>query len=322
MFVLSSEVQIGKYIFKQINDVEIDSSFETLTDTCSIVIPRKLSFQGKSIFLDKNPTFKKGDTVSVKIGYGYDNKKEVFNGFITRVESGIPTKIICEDYAYKLKETKPFNLSYQKLDIETLLKDILPSGINYKISGKMELGKATFTKVTASQILKYLQEKFSINSWFRGNTLYVGLNYFLELQKEHSFRFQNNIISDSLEFVKADDIKISVKATSILPDNTKIEVTKGDSEGTERTIHFYNVSKSTLEERALKALNDFKFDGWQGTFTTFGPLNGGEPVKHGDIISLTDDYYPEKSGRYIVKSVRTTFGMGGYRQEVALANKL
>lgn len=322
MFVLSSEVHIGNFVFRQVNDIEVNASYESLTDTCSITVPRKLSFQGKSIFLDKNPIFKKGDPVIVRVGYGFDNKKEVFNGFVTRVESGVPTKIICEDHAYKLKETKAFNLSYEKLDIETLLKDIIPADIPYKVAGKIELGKATFKKVTAAQILRYLQDKFSINAWFRSGTLYVGLNFFPELQKEHSFGFQSNIISDSLEFVRAEDIKISVKATSFLPDNSKIEITKGDSEGSERTIHFYNVSKSTLEERAVKALNDFKFDGWEGSFTTFGPLNGGEPVKHGDIIALTDNYYPEKSGKYIVKSVRVNFGMQGYRQEIALANKL
>jgi hypothetical protein len=318
VLVLSSEVHIGNYVFKQINDVQIESSYETLTDVCTITIPRKLAFQGKTIFLDKDPIFKKGDPVVVNLGYGFDGKSEVFTGFITRIESGIPTKIICEDAAYKLKETKPFNLSYPVLDMETLLKDILPSGIKYILPGKIELGKARFTKVTASQILKYLQDKFSINAWFRGSTLYVGLNYFPELQKEHAFGFQKNIISDSLEFVKADDIKISVKATSILPDNSKIEVTRGDAEGTERTIHFYNVSKSTLEERATKALTDFKFDGFTGSFTTFGQPS----VQHGDIVNLTDFYYPEKSGKYIAKSVKTSFGLSGYRQEIELAEKL
>lgn len=318
MLVLSSEIHIGKYVFRQINDVQVESSYETLTDTCTITIPRKLAFQGKTIFLDKDPIFKKGDPVVVKLGYDYDAKHEVYTGFISRIESGIPTKIICEDSAYKLKETKPFNLTYPTLDIEQLLKEILPSGINYKLPGKIELGKARFTKVTASQILKYLHDKFSINAWFRGSTLYVGLNYFPELQKEHAFGFQENIISDNLEFVRADDVKISVKATSILPDNSKIEVKKGDAEGTERTIHFYNVSKSTLEERATKALTDFKFDGFRGSFTTFGsPL-----VRHGDIVDLTDNYYTEKSGKYIVKSVKTSFGLSGYRQEVELAERL
>jgi hypothetical protein len=202
--------------------------------------------------------------------------------------------------------------------MEQLLKDILPAGIDYKLPGKIELGKASFTKVTAAQILKYLQDKFSINAWFRGSTLYVGLNYFQDLQTEHNFGFQNNIITDSLEFVKAEDIKVSVKATSILPDNSKIEVTKGDSEGTERTIHFYNVSKSTLEERAAKALTDFKFDGFTGTFTTFG-----QPVvRHGDIVTLTDNYYLNRSGSYIVKSVKTSFGRSGYRQEIELAERV
>lgn len=318
MLVLSSEIHIGSYIFRQIGQVEINCSYEALTDTCSITIPRKLSFKGKPIFLDKDPIFKKGDSVLVKLGYGYDNKEEVFSGFITTIESGIPTKIICEDYAYKLKETKPFNLSYPVLDVETLLKDILPPGIKYKLPGDIKLGKARFTKVTAAQILKYLQDKFSINAFFRGNVLYVGLNYFPELQSVHSFGFQKDIISDSLEFVKAEDIKFSVLATSILPDNSKIQVTKGDSDGVERTLHFYNVDKTTLEERASKALINFKYDGFTGSFTTFGQPT----IRHGDVVNLTDKYYPEKSGRYIVKAVKTTFGLSGYRQEIDLAEKV
>lgn len=318
MLVLSSEIHIGKYIFKQINEVEIESSYQTLTDTCTITIPRKLAFQGKTIFLDKDPIFKKGDPVIVNLGYGYNNKKAVFQGYIIRVESGTPTRIICEDAAYLLKQTKPFNLSYSKLDIDQLLGDILPAGMNYKLPGKIELGNARFTKVTAAQILRYLQDKFSINAWFRNSTLYIGLNYFSELQQTHSFSFQKDIITDSLEFVRAEDVKISVKATSLLPDNSKIEVTKGDEDGTERTIHFYNVDLTTLEQRAVKALTDFRFDGWTGSFTSFG-----EPsVEHGDIVQLTDFYFPEKNGSYIVKAVKKSFGMNGYRQEIELAEKV
>lgn len=318
MKLLASEIQIGEYTFRQVHEVEVNSCYDTLTDTCTISIPRKLSFKGKPLFLDKDSIFKKGDKVTVKLGYSFDKKEAIFEGFLIRMESGIPTKIYCEDYAYKLKETKAFNLTYPVLDIEQLLKDILPSDLKYKVPGKIELGKARFTKVTAAQILRYLQDKFSINAWFRGNTLYVGLNYFPELQKEHGFGFQENIISDSLEFVRAEDIKISVKATSILPDNSKIEVVKGDAEGTERTIHFYNVNRTTLEERATKALTDFKFDGFTGSFTTFG----NPVVRHGDIVRLTDNYYPEKSGRYIAKSVKTSFGRSGYRQEIELAEKV
>ncbi|HTF18158.1 MAG TPA: hypothetical protein VK658_08810 [Chryseolinea sp.] len=318
MLVLSSEVHIGSYIFKQIGQVEINSSYETLTDTCTITIPRKLSFKGKSVFVDKDALFNKGDKVVVKLGYGYDNKQIVFTGFVTRIESGIPTKIFCEDSAYLLKETKPFNLSYPKLSLDQLLKDILPSGIQYKLPGEITLGKARFTKVTASQILKYLSDKFSINGWFRDSTLYMGLNYFPELQKEHNFHFQKHVIDNSLEFVKSEDVKFSVKATSILPDNSKIEVVKGDLEGTERTIHFYNVDKATLEERANKALTDFKFDGYAGSFTTFGQPN----VQHGDIVNLTDNFFKERSGRYIVKAVQTTFGTSGFRQAIELAERV
>lgn len=218
-----------------------------------------------------------------------------------------------------MKETQTFNLSYPKLSISTLLKEIVPTSLKYHIEGDIELGKASFKKVTCSQILRYLSDKFSINAWVRGDTVYVGLNYFPSLlQKEHNFHFQRNIIGNSLEFVRAEDIKFSVKATSFQPDNTKIEIEVGGNEGTARTLHFYGVDKATLTERANKALTDFKFDGYQGAFTTFGSPN----VRHGDIVNLTDEYFKERSGRYIVKAVRTSFGQGGYRQELTLSEKV
>lgn len=319
MLVLSSEVHIGNYIFRQIGNVEINSSYETLTDTASITIPRRLQFQGKQLFVDKDAIFRKGDVVRILLGYGYNNKKEIYKGNITRIESGIPTVIHCEDSAYLLKQTQTFNLSYSKLSVSQLLKDILPPSIQFHMDGDIELGKASFKKVTAAQILRHLSEKFSINGWFRNNTLYVGLNYFQSLQNEHEFGFQQNIISNNLEFVKGEDIKYSIKATSFLPDNSKIEVEVGDKEqGSQRTLHFYNVDQATLTERATKALTDFKFDGYQGTFTTFGtPV-----VQHGDIINLTDNYFKERSGKYIVKAVRTSFGTAGYRQEITLSEMI
>ncbi|MEJ1242110.1 hypothetical protein WBG78_28440 [Chryseolinea sp. T2] len=318
MLVLACEIHIGQYVFKQIGEVEINSSYETLTDTAVITIPRRLQFHGKTIFVDDPAIFKKGDKVRILLGYGYDNKTEVYTGYLVRMESGIPTRIFFEDAAYLLKQTQAFNLSYPKLSISQLLKDILPAGMKYYVEGDIQLGKASFKKATAAQILKYLSEKFSINGWIRNDVLYVGLNYYPSLQTEHKFHFQRNVISNNLAFVKAEDIKYSVKATSYMPDNTKIEVEVGDKEGAERTIHFYNVDEATLTARATKALTEFKFDGYEGTLVTFGI----PAVKHGDIVNLTDSYFKERSGRYIVRAVRTTFGQSGYRQELSLGEKV
>lgn len=318
MLVLASEIHVGEYVFKQIGEVEINSSYMTITDTAVITIPRRLQFHGKTIFVDEPAIFKKSDAIKIYLGYGYDNKKLVYTGFLTRVESGIPTKLFCEDAAYLLKQTKPYNLSYPKLSMRQLLGDILPASIPFYMEGDITLGKAKFKNATAAQILRELSDKFSINSWIREGTLYVGLNYFPSLQQEYSFHFQRNIISNNLEFVKAEDIKYSVKATSFLPDNTRIEVQVGDAEGTERTLHFYNVDEATLRDRATKALDEFKYDGYQGSFTTFGkPV-----VNHGSIAVLEDKYFKERAGRYIIKGVRITFGQGGFRQEIELADKV
>jgi len=61
---------LGKKItFDFVHSIEIDSSYENLTDTCKIVIPRKLVFEGLDLFTGDNPIFKRGDKIEVSLGY-------------------------------------------------------------------------------------------------------------------------------------------------------------------------------------------------------------------------------------------------------------
>ena len=53
-----------------------------------------------------------------------------------------------------------------------------------------------------------------------------------------------------------------------------------------------------------------KYEGFRGTVTTFGlPF-----TKHGDSLQLINAIVPELGGTYLVKSVKTIFGQGGYRR--------
>jgi hypothetical protein len=73
----------------------------------------------------------------------------------------------------------------------------------------------------------------------------------------------------------------------------------------------------------MKAIADeeierLRYEGYRGTFTTFGAPR----IEHGDVIDLRSDAYPERDGRYLVRAVTTTFGVGGFRQEVTLDSKI
>jgi hypothetical protein len=95
----------------------------------------------------------------------------------------------------------------------------------------------------------------------------------------------------------------------------------GDTEinGERRTLAFYQAKNTDdLIRLGLEELQKFYYDGFTGTFTTFG-----EPTTFvTDIIKIEDTVHPERNGDYRVKSVKTTFGLDGYRQEVGLDIKL
>jgi len=151
--------------------------------------------------------------------------------------------------------------------------------------------------------------------------LHVGTPYLLTVEdrKKHKFDFEKNIISSDLEYKRKDEVKIKVKAISISSkDNSKIEVTKGDKEGELRTINKVDLSKSQLEEEAIRQIDLLKYEGFRGSFESFG-----QPfTRPCDSVELTDPNVKERNGSYFVKSVSYSFGMNGYRQNVELDKKV
>ncbi len=82
------------------------------------------------------------------------------------------------------------------------------------------------------------------------------------------------------------------------------------------TFYFENVSSITdLQGKGYTQLQKYYYTGYHGKFVTFGLPQ----VIHGNIVNLTDNILPERSGNYLVKGVKTTFSVtGGYRQEIEL----
>ena len=92
-----------KVSFNFVHSIEIESSYENLTDTCKITLPRKLTFEGKKLFEGNDPIFKRGDNIEVQIGY-VPNITTVFVGYIKNVGTNVPTVLECEDEMYLLKQ--------------------------------------------------------------------------------------------------------------------------------------------------------------------------------------------------------------------------
>lgn len=314
MVTISSKITIGDYTFAGVVDLAISSSWDMLTDRCEMSIPSKVLHNGLFVDFANERLVKRGDKVEVLLGYD-GNLTKRFSGYVVAVKAGSPVRILCEDEMFVLKK-EPVTVSYESVTLKQLLTDILPSEIKFK-AVDISLGQFRITDATPAQALEELKKTYHLHSWFRDGVLYSGLAYWNLDSEPKRFKFQYNIISDDLEYRTQDDIKIKVKAVSMLPDNSKIETTVGDADGELRTLHFYNITSETeLKKIATEQINTLRYEGWFGSFETFG-----EPqVKHGDFVELIDERF-DRVGTYLVKKVEPK-GMRGLRQIVYLDRKV
>lgn len=314
MLRLSSEILVDEFRFKSVHSVEIDSSFDTLTDTCTIIFPRKISWQDRFLATGENPLLKRGQKVTVNLGYD-DNNSMFFSGIVRDISAEIPAKVHCEDAMYNLKKGE-FTKSYKAVNLNTLLTDM---GVeNFQITSERELTDFRISKATPVKVLEYLRRRYFVRSFYRNGILYVGQAIVSELSKSHTIRMNRNVISHSLEYRKEEDVKIQVKGIIIKKNNEKIEVVAGDADGEVRTFHYYNQSKEEVLKALKEELERLKYTGYRGSFLTFGiPV-----INHGDTVQIIDPIFPEREVENVyVKSVKTIFGVNGFRQNITLEGK-
>lgn len=311
---LTSQIKIGDFSFKGVVELKIESSWDVLTDICTITIPRKLKYEGRDIAMGADPLFKKGDKVVVELGYNDKNNIE-FIGYVRHIDAKTPIVIKCEDSAFLLKDAGK-TISYRSVTLKKLLADILPSGMDFEALD-ISLGQFRLRDVTPAKVLDELRKVYNLYSFFKGEKLFVGLPY--PATKEiitHKFHFGKNIISDDLEYRKKEETKIKVKAISMLPNNEKIEIETGDPDGEIRTFHFYDVKKADLEALAMAEIERLRYSGWFGNFLSFGsPF-----VQHGDVVELEDNKLDRK-GAYFIRKVEIDFGNNGFRRTNHLDRK-
>jgi hypothetical protein len=367
--------------FSFANEIEVTSSWKNLTDTAKIKLPKNViisradgsryalkdvnkSINGRQSGND-NPFVLRGDKIEIQASYIFidRNGKEIvpepdtiFTGYISKVKNKMPIELDCEDNMYLLKQKFIDKKSYANAELTQVLTDILQdTGFTFTTGGAtMSLGNFRVENQTIAEVLEYLRKTFHIESFFRGDVLHAApFVYYPDTNNNppHLMQFQKNIISDEMQYTRADDVKIGVKAYSISKAElttqtfdgrmknkaTRLEVfaTKdntgkvifqnltgglktGIDEGSfGNVVTLFYADGNTLEglkKFAAARLNRLYYEGFRGTFTTFGlPF-----VQHGDQIQFTDYVLPERNGIYFVKSVVRTYGMSGYRQKIEI----
>ncbi len=312
MFRLCAKIEIKgdrAWSFDFVNAVEITRDTEKLTTEAKITMPKKVKWDKAD-----NIPVKRGDSVKISLGYD-DNLQTAFVGYVRDVGFKTPIVITCEDEMFKLKQMPTKKKAYRSVSLETLLKD---QGIGYRLNimGEQALGAYRVTADTVAALLGKLSEQ-GIRSFFRYEddtpVLYCGVLFERDTRPAQVFKTGLNIISDqNLQQQKAENMRLRVKAVSLMPDNKKIKVEVGDADGEHRTLHTYNKTESELKAWAEQEIKRLKRDGLTGSFTTFGHTL----VDCLDAIGIVIDGV--KSGVYQVKKNIVKYGDGGYRQEITL----
>jgi hypothetical protein len=223
-------------------------------------------------------------------------------------------------------------------------------GLSENIS--TNIGNFRTQNETICQVLMRLRKDFKLECFFRKNTktqkwndLYVsGIVYYSQDYVDKAtgkiistaYDFQQNIIDgNNLIYLRKDDVRLGIKAYSVgkyelattnssgtkSTKSQRLEVNVGDLDGDIRTMFFFpktDTSKDldieNLKTLANQALIKLKYEGWRGTFMSFGlPY-----VQHGQAVTLKDNVIQERTGTYLVKGTNVTFGQHGFRRKIDL----
>ena len=316
MYKLTAKIEITgtrRWTLERVTQVEITLDTEQLTDTCSITLPKRVKWDGAA-----EVPVSRGDRVSVWLGYD-GNLKPAFTGYVRDVGFKTPVVLSCENEMFRLKQQPAQKKAYRSATLETLLKDQC-LGYKLRIMGEQSLGQYRVTADTVASLLGQLH-KNGIRSFFRNEegepVLYCGVLFQRTETDNLNFATGRNIISyDSLEQQKAENIRLRVKAISLMPNNKKVKVEVGDADGELRTLHAYNKTQSQLKAWAEQEMKRLKRDGLKGSFTAFG----GALADKLTPISITID--DTRMGTYQVKKNIIKYGTGGFRQEITLGARI
>lgn len=322
MLPINTYITIGDWEFDFVQHFTNDSTFKNLTDTATISLPRALKTRDG---LKLSEAIKSGNEVRVEMGYGIERDLR-FSGYVARIGADTAiAQIECEDEMWKLKQST-LSKSWADTDVRTVIeyvKSQTGATWKYEIMGdSVGIGAFKFEKLSAAGVLKKLKDDCYQTVFFRDGKLIVGKPYEPDPNKLVRVRFEygKNVISwKDLVYKRKDELRLKVTAISHNPDGKKTEVVVGDALGEERTLNFYNLSKTALKHQAEAMLESMKYDGYRGSFPTFG----FPTVKHGYYVAeLRNWLYPEKNGDFLIDAVNTEATANTLHQVIGLGAKV
>lgn len=320
MYILKANIQIGQYEFQAIHEVETIKSIETLSDTAIIKLPTKFKLRNNNEVQYAEQVINVGDVVKITLAYEGKYEGVEFRGFVSKINPKFPIEIECEDAIWLLKR-KNITHNFGKTTLKKVLQKIV-EGTGVELAENIH--KITFDTYivknkNGGQVLQDLK-KMGFSSYINDEgKLYCGLQQINNIGQEVKYDLNYNIVSNDLEYKAKESKRLKIRYTYLAKNNKKKTIEVGDSDGELRTFHTSQVSdEAQLKAMAEAELEKLKYDGFEGSVTSFLlPF-----ATRGMAAIIEDKEHENRNGKYIIKSVKTTFGMSGARREIKIGNKL
>lgn len=316
MYTLDFEVKIGEFYLGMVESITIHKSVELLADTCEIVLPAARLNKA----LEVEEQIKRGDEVSVSIGYKEVGIKEEFKGYLQRISTdGGSIKLFCEDDLFQFRKDLP-NEELKKISLSDLLSKVVKGiGKNYKVdcSYTWVYDKFVIRDATGYDVLKKVQEECGADIYLKDGVLHIHPPGEV-VGKERFYDFAVNIEEAELSFKRAEDKKVKVVVKAIMPDGKVKEIEVGSTGGEKVEVKCHASDTASMKARGEAEVKRRTFDGYDGSITTW-LIPECNP---GDTASIHDGDYTYKDGTYFVRSVTTEFSEGGGKRKVELGYRL
>ena len=321
MFILESKVEIGSYIFNQVNEIEITKSVEELSDTAVIKLPTRFKVRQNGERKFTEDAIKVGDKVTITLGYEGKYSGVEFTGFVKKISPKIPLEIHCEDALWVLRR-KNITRSWEKTTMKEILTEVV-KGTPVQLADNIpsvNLDKWIIKNANGAQVLESLKKDLLMTAFINDEgKLYCGLQQLTNVGQTVVYDLNYNLVENNLEFKSKEERKIKIKYTYIDKENKRKSIEVGDPDGEQRTYHTSVISDTKkLEEMANAEIEKLKYDGFEGDVTSFLIPYATRGMK----AKLLDNEHPNREGNYFIKKVVTTFGTGGARRKITIGNKL
>ena len=316
MYTMGYDIMVGRYKVGMLDSVEIHKSVELLADTAEITLPGAQY----NAALEVEDKLKRGDAVSVRIGYVETGLVEEFKGWLQSVSTdGGSIRLMCEDDLFTFRKSLG-NAVLKVVTLASLLEKVINElGLGYKVSCSYSwtYSKFVINNATGYDVLKKVQEESGADIYLKDGTLHIHPPGEM-VGEERIYDFMLNVEEADLTYRKAEDKKIRVVVKALMPDGTVKELETGSTGGDKVEVKCPTSDEESMKARGELEVKRRSFDGYDGSLTTWLIPE----CRPGDSATLHDGDYPGKDGTYFIRSVTTSFSKEGGKRKIELGFRL